>query len=221
MASIINRGCKESVIDALCLIIVLHDSYIPVIYRMLNNRYQLLFLSLLVLFAFKANALQSKQSVSKAYFAGGCFWGVEYFFEKQEGVLDVISGYMGGDSEYPTYREVSYTHTNHVELVEVQYDDSKIDYETLARLFFETHDPTQIGGQGANIGDQYSSVIFYSNALEKEISEKLIKLLEAKGLEVTTELRTVMPFWRAEEHHQDYYSNNGGTPYCHGYVKRF
>ncbi|MEA3304013.1 MAG: peptide-methionine (S)-S-oxide reductase MsrA [Pseudomonadota bacterium] len=175
----------------------------------------------MIVFATKGNAVSPQQSISKAYFAGGCFWGVEYFFEKQEGVIDVISGYMGGESENPTYEEISYRHTNHVELVEVQYDHSKVDYETLARLFFEIHDPTQIGGQGPDIGDQYSSVIFYSNESEKKTSEKLIKLLEAKGLEIATELKTVMPFWKAEEHHQNYYSSNGGVPYCHGYVKRF
>ena len=188
------------------------------------NRFTLILLSLLSLclvFTPKVNAMESKQPVSKAYFAGGCFWGVEYFFEKQKGVIDVISGYMGGESENPTYKEVSYTHTNHVELVEVQYNAGEVDYETLARLFFETHDPTQIGGQGPDVGDQYSSVIFYSNKSEKEISEKLIKLLEAKGFEIATELKAVMPFWRAEEYHQDYYSRKGGTPYCHGYVKRF
>lgn len=188
---------------------------------MLKNRFLHISFSLVFAFTAETVAMESKQSIFKAYFAGGCFWGVEYFFERQEGVIDVISGYMGGESENPTYEEISYRHTNHVEVVEVQYDDSKVDYETLARLFFETHDPTEIGGQGPDIGDQYSSVIFYSNESEKEISEKLIKLLEANGLNIATELKTVMPFWRAEEHHQDYYSRKGGTPYCHGYVKRF
>jgi peptide methionine sulfoxide reductase msrA/msrB len=178
-------------------------------------------LGLLLLFTTGIHAKESERPISKAYFAGGCFWGVEYFFERQDGVVDVISGYMGGESEYPTYMEVSYTHTNHVELVEVQYDHSKVDYETLARLFFETHDPTQTGGQGPDVGDQYSSVIFYSNESEKEISEKLIKLLEVKGFEIATQLRSVMPFWEAEEDHQDYYSRKGGTPYCHGYTERF
>ena len=188
---------------------------------MLINRFTLILLGLFLVFTTGVNAIEAKQSIAKAYFAGGCFWGVEYSFEKQEGVIDVISGYMGGESENPTYEEVSYRHTNHVEVVEVRYDASEVDYETLARLFFETHDPTQIGGQGPDIGDQYSSVIFYSNESEKETAEKLIKLLEAKGLEIATELRTVMPFWRAEDHHQDYYSRKGGTPYCHDHVKRF
>ncbi len=188
---------------------------------MAKYKFLLIFLSVLLILATRINAMESKQSISKAYFAGGCFWGVEYFFEKQEGVIDVISGYMGGESENPTYEEVSYRHTNHVEAVEVQYDDSIVNYETLTRLFFETHDPTQIGGQRPDIGDQYSSVIFYSNESEKKISEKLIQLLQAKGLEIATELKTMMPFWRAEEYHQDYYSRKGGTPYCHGYEKRF
>ena len=188
---------------------------------MVKSRFILILLSLLLVSATIINVVEPKRSIAKAYFAGGCFWGVEYFFEKQEGVIDVISGYMGGESENPTYEEVSYRHTNHVEVVEVRYDASEVDYETLARLFFEMHDPTQIGGQGPDIGDQYSSVIFYSNESEKETAEKLIKLLEAKGLEIATELRTVMPFWRAEDHHQDYYSRKGGTPYCQDHVKRF
>jgi peptide methionine sulfoxide reductase msrA/msrB len=188
---------------------------------MITNRIIPILLNLLLIFSAIPDAIGLNQSISKAYFAGGCFWGVEYFFEKQEGVTDAIAGYMGGESKNPTYEEVSYKHTNHVEVVEVQYDDSKVDFETLARLFFEIHDPTQIGGQGPDIGDQYSSVIFYSNEFEKEISEKLIKLLEAKGFKIATELKAVMPFWRAEEYHQDYYSKKGGTPYCHDSVKRF
>jgi len=160
-------------------------------------------------------------SPARAYFAGGCFWGIEFFFEKQTGVSDVISGYMGGQLENPTYYDVSYTHTSHVELVEVQYDPAQVSYETLARLFFEIHDPTQIGGQGPDVGDQYASMIFYSNQHEKGIAEKLIGLLAGSGFEVSTVLQAKATFWRAEENHQNYYVRKGGVPYCHGYVQRF
>lgn len=188
---------------------------------MLKNRFLHIPFSLVFAFTAEAGAMEAKHSISTAYFAGGCFWGVEYFFEKQTGVIEVIPGYMGGKKEYPTYREVNYRHSNYVQLVEVRYDAGKVDYETLARLFFEIHDPSQTGGQGPDTGDQYSSVIFYGNDAEKDTAEKLIQLLQAKGLEIATQLKAVMPFWRAEDRHQDYYSKNGGTPYCHGYIKRF
>jgi peptide methionine sulfoxide reductase msrA/msrB len=159
--------------------------------------------------------------LAKAYFAGGCFWGVEFFFEKQSGVSAVISGYMGGELQHPSYYDVSYTHTNHVELVEVQYEPSQVGYETLARLFFEIHDPTQVGAQGPDVGDQYSSMVFYGNLDEKRIAERLIELLRDNGYEVVTVVQAKDAFWRAEEDHQDYYSRKGGVPYCHGYTKRF
>ena len=176
------------------------------------------------------NGLQDEQvgrgdvvenSPAKAYFAGGCFWGVEFFFEKQAGVSAVVSGYMGGQLENPSYYDVSYTHSGYVEVVEVQYDPGQVSYETLARLFFEIHDPTQIGAQGPDVGDQYASMIFYRNTHEKKIAEKLIGLLGENGFEVATVLQPKDTFWRAEENHQDYYSRKGGTPYCHGYTKRF
>lgn len=161
------------------------------------------------------------QAFKKAYFAGGCFWGVEYYLEKQEGVTEVVSGYMGGTTKNPSYREVSYLNTGHVETVEVTYDPTKVSYETLAKLFFEIHDPTQKNGQGPDIGAQYLSVIFYNDATEKKILKRLIKALEANGYKVATTLRDVVPFYKAEGYHQDYYERKGKQPYCHGYVKRF
>jgi peptide methionine sulfoxide reductase msrA/msrB len=96
-----------------------------------------------------------------------------------------------------------------------------VGFETLARLFFEIHNPTQIGGQGPDIGDQYSSVIFYNNQSEKDISDKLIHQLKEKGYDVVTILQAAEKFWKAEEYHQNYYVKKGGTPYCHSYIKRF
>jgi peptide methionine sulfoxide reductase msrA/msrB len=157
----------------------------------------------------------------KAYFAGGCFWGVEYYFEKEPGVIEARSGYMGGKTENPSYEEVSYMHTGHVETVEVEYDPSKTSFEKLARLFFEIHDPTQKDGQGPDIGKQYRSVVFYNDEEEKTVTEKLIELLRSKGYDVATQVRKVEPFWEAEEYHQDYYEKHHKMPYCHGYTKRF
>jgi peptide methionine sulfoxide reductase msrA/msrB len=108
-----------------------------------------------------------------------------------------------------------------VEAVEVVYDPSIISYETLARAFFETHDPTQVGGQGPDLGDQYRSVIFYNDEDQKEIAERLIAELESKGMDISTDIRPVARFWKAEELHQAYYDKTGGAPYCHFYRKLF
>lgn len=154
-------------------------------------------------------------------FAGGCFWGVEYFLQKSEGVISVVSGYTGGHKENPSYEEVCSGTTGHFEAVEVTYDPSLTSFETLARLFFEIHDPTQYDHQGPDFGEQYRSVVFYNNEEERQITLKLIGILKAKGYRVVTEVRPAARFWKAENYHQDYYSNKGTTPYCHGYTKRF
>jgi peptide methionine sulfoxide reductase msrA/msrB len=165
--------------------------------------------------------LKSSCDEQRAYFAGGCFWGVEYYFDKLDGVLRAESGYMGGDQENPSYEEVCGKDTGHAETVEVVYDPKRVDYETLARLFFEIHDPTQVDRQGPDRGPQYRSVLFYQSDEELAVAKRLVAELEAKGFEVATSLEPAATFWRAEGYHQDYYERKGGTPYCHGYVKRF
>jgi len=156
-----------------------------------------------------------------AYFAGGCFWGVEYFFQKAEGVVSTRSGYMGGRTESPTYHDVCSGTTGHAETVEVVFDPSRTSFEKLARLFFETHDPTQVNRQGPDIGDQYRSAIFYVSDEQKQTARKLIDLLEARGFHVATQLSEAGPFWVAEDYHQDYYLSNGKRPYCHSHTTRF
>jgi len=156
-----------------------------------------------------------------AIFAGGCFWGVEYLFEKEEGVLNAVSGYTGGHKENPTYREVCSHTTGHIEAVKVSYDPGKTDYETLARFFFEIHDPTQVDRQGPDIGEQYRSVVFYENDAQKHVAQKLIDILKDKGYDVATRLEPATKFWVAEDYHQDYYEHKGTLPYCHAYTKRF
>ena len=156
-----------------------------------------------------------------AVFGSGCFWGTEYFFQRHPGVLKVESGYSGGQVENPTYEQVCTGRTGHAEVVRVIYDPSKTDYDSLARLFFETHDPTQLNRQGPDIGTQYRSVIFYHNEDQRQTAEKLIGLLQVKDLDVVTEVSPRAPFWRAEAYHQNYYNRTGGVPYCHAYVKRF
>jgi len=156
-----------------------------------------------------------------ALFAGGCFWGVEYFLQKEPGVVAVVSGYTGGSVKNPSYREVSNGNTGHAETVKVTYDLKKTTYEKLLTLFLEIHDPTQVGRQGPDIGDQYRSEIFYKNAEQKKVADKLLGVLKSKGLKVATQVTKAAEFYPAEEYHQDYYFRNGKVPYCHAYTKRF
>ncbi|MBF0228987.1 MAG: bifunctional methionine sulfoxide reductase B/A protein [Desulfamplus sp.] len=159
--------------------------------------------------------------IAKAYFAGGCFWGVEYLFGQKEGIISAVSGYMGGSKENPSYQDVSYGKTGHLEVVEVAYDVDKVSYEELAKFFFEIHDPTQDNGQGPDIGEQYLSAIFFNNEDEKMTANKLINILKNMGYDVVTKLRPTSIFWKAEEYHQDYYDKKNKQPYCHVYKKKF
>jgi peptide methionine sulfoxide reductase msrA/msrB len=161
------------------------------------------------------------EKTERAIFASGCFWGVEYHFKKKKGVLLTSVGYTGGHKQNPTYKEVCYTDTGHAEAIEVVYDPSKVSYEELAKLFFETHDPTQVNRQGPDVGTQYRSEIFYTGDKQKETAKKLIAALEAKGLNVATRLTKASTFWHGEDYHQDYYEKKNGAPYCHIYTKRF
>jgi len=169
--------------------------------------------------------MQNTKNVSSdremATFAGGCFWGVEYFMEQKEGVISVVSGYIGGNKDNPTYREVCSGTTGHAEAVEIVFDPSKVTFEELTRLFFEIHDPTHINHQGPDMGEQYRSEIFYINEDQKKIVENLISLLKSKGYKVATKVTKATTFWPAEDYHQDYYEHKGTLPYCHGYTKRF
>jgi peptide methionine sulfoxide reductase msrA/msrB len=160
-------------------------------------------------------------SFKKAYFAGGCFWGIEHLMQQKDGVLDVKSGYMGGEPDNPTYEEICTKNTGHLEAIEVSYDPQYIDYKSLTKLFFELHDPTQKDGQGPDLGSQYLSAIFYQDQNEKEVSQVLMAILEKKGMDVATQLLEKNVFWPAEEYHQNYYQKNGQQPYCHQYKKLF
>ena len=163
----------------------------------------------------------AKKKNDTAIFAGGCFWGVEYYMQKEPGVISTDVGYIGGHTPNPTYEDVCSHTTGYAEAVRIVYDPSKTTYEKLARLFFEIHDPTQMDHQGPDYGDQYRSEIFYLNGDQKKTAEKLIGILKDKGYDVVTQLAPATKFYMAENYHQDYYERNGHTPYCHGYVKRF
>jgi len=158
---------------------------------------------------------------SKAYFASGCFWGTQYYFQKQHGVTKTTVGYSGGDVKNPKYEEVCNGKTGHVETVEVVFNPRIVSFEQLAKIFFETHDPTQKGGQGPDIGDQYRSVVFYLDEEQRKIAYELVLQLKNKGLDIATSIEQFKNFYPAEDYHQKYYKKTGGNPYCHRYVKRF
>lgn len=153
----------------------------------------------------------------KAVFAGGCFWGVEAVFEHVKGVIDVRSGYAGGDKETANYETVSTGRTKHAESVEIRFDPSKITYEQLLFIFFSVaHDPTELNRQGPDVGTQYRSAIFYTNAKQKKAAEDFIAAIEkskAFDKKVVTEVVPLPEFYPAESYHQDYLKNHTDEPY--------
>ncbi len=157
----------------------------------------------------------------RALFASGCFWGTEYHFQRVPGVISTTVGFTGGHVENPTYKQVRTGRTGHAETTEVLYDPSKVTYEQLARLFFETHDFTQLNRQGPDIGPQYRSAIFYLDGEQKQVAERLVRQLRRKGYKVKTEITPAGRFWPAEDYHQDYHNKKGDTPYCHLYRRIF
>ena len=165
--------------------------------------------------------IESYNRTETAYFASGCFWGTEYHLQQIPGVLSTTVGYTGGTVKNPDYKEVSTGRTGHAETVKVVFDPSKVTYRTIAKMYFETHDPTQVDRQGPDIGTQYRSEIFYMNKNQRKVAEELVGILEGKGLDVATGITPASEFYEAENYHQDYYKHNGSTPYCHIYTRRF
>ncbi|MCF0199658.1 MAG: peptide-methionine (S)-S-oxide reductase MsrA [Bacteroidaceae bacterium] len=154
-------------------------------------------------------------SCAVAYFACGCFWGVQHLFSRLDGVRATYVGYTGGRTPHPTYLQVRSHLTDHAEAVAVEYDPAATDYRALCRFFFEIHDPAQTDGQGEDIGEQYRSIIFYADAEQQAIAQEVADDLRRRGHEVNTLLRPATDFWVAEALHQDYYDHTGGAPYCH------
>lgn len=163
----------------------------------------------------------TKEGYERAFFAGGCFWGVEHFLKEISGVISTRVGYMGGHVANATYEEVCTGKTDHAEVVEVVFDPDRTSYETVLKEFLEIHDPTQKMRQGPDVGSQYRSAIFYLNENQQRKGEEVLSFLKKRGLQVATELLPARPFYEAEEYHQHYYRKTGGSPYCHTRVKRF
>ena len=157
-----------------------------------------------------------KDGLKTAYFASGCFWCVEAVFQSVKGVKDAVSGYSGGIEENPTYKQVSAGNSSHAEAVKVIYDPAQVDFETLVKVFFGSHDPTTPNRQGPDRGPQYRSIAFYGNVKEKKIIEDYIDQLEENknfSAPIVTELTAFDKFWEAEEYHQEYESKHPENPY--------
>lgn len=161
------------------------------------------------------------EKLETAVFAGGCFWGVEYLMKDFPGIVSIEPGYTGGYQPHPTYEEVCSGLTGHAEAVRIVFNPEKVSYQTLAKGFFEIHDPTQLGGQGPDLGAQYRSEIFYTTPDQKQVAEQLVEELRQKGVPVVTRITRAGEFWPAEAYHRRYYERSGKRPYCHRRVKRF
>jgi peptide-methionine (S)-S-oxide reductase len=152
-----------------------------------------------------------------AIFGGGCFWCIEAVFNRLRGVKEAVSGYMGGQVDKPTYRQVCNGDTGHVEVVQVKFDASEIRFRDLLEVFFAVHDPTTMNRQGNDVGEQYRSVIFYTSAeQEREAEETIAVLNEAKAFPepIVTAVEPAATFFPAEGYHQEYFDNNRSQPYC-------
>ncbi|WP_442590071.1 peptide-methionine (S)-S-oxide reductase MsrA [Pedobacter sp. AW31-3R] len=170
----------------------------------------------LVLLSVTSATAQSKK-IQKATFGMGCFWCSEALFDRLDGVVSVKSGYEGGKIANPSYEDVCTGTTGHAEVVEVSYEPSKISYDELLEVFWKSHDATTLNRQGADVGTQYRSVIFYSNAEQKALAEQYkaeLNKTNAFGKPVVTEITKASPFYVAESYHQDYFNKNSNQPYC-------
>ena len=159
--------------------------------------------------------------LATATFAGGCFWCTEAVYSEIKGVTSVTSGYLGGAVPNPTYKDICTGLTGHAEAVEVEFDPAVVPYEKLLEVFFATHDPTTKNRQGADVGTQYRSGIFYHDDEQQRIATEVIKRLDAAGAfpgKIVTEVTTATTFYPAEDYHQDYFANNPGQGYCRAVV---
>ncbi|MCU0430353.1 MAG: peptide-methionine (S)-S-oxide reductase MsrA [Cytophagaceae bacterium] len=165
----------------------------------------------------------STSTLDTATFGAGCFWCVEAVFQQVKGVKKVVSGYTGGAIANPTYKEVCSGKTGHAEVVQIFYDSSLISFENLLEIFFQTHDPTTLNRQGADVGTQYRSVIYYHNEAQKNSAESIKEALQKSGAFSSAIVTEISPysykFYTAEDYHQNYYQLNSSQPYCSFVIK--
>lgn len=161
--------------------------------------------------------METNIATDTATFGTGCFWCTEAVFESLEGVVKATSGYSGGNVSNPTYEQVCSGNTGHAECIQVVFDPQKISYDELLQVFWESHDPTTLNRQGADVGTQYRSVIFYHNQNQKQLAETYKQKLNSEntfGKPVVTEITAAQKFYPAENYHQEYFKLNGHEPYC-------
>jgi len=159
----------------------------------------------------------TKPGLEVATFGNGCFWCTEAVFQNLKGVDKVESGYTGGKVKNPTYKEVCSGLTGHAEVIQIAYDPAQITYDELLEVFWKTHDPTTLNRQGADVGTQYRSAIFYHNDTQKQLAETYKDKLDKAGAfdnPIVTEITPAVTFYKAEDYHQNYYNLNGEAPYC-------
>jgi len=181
------------------------------------------FLILFSLITAMSTAPANAKSASKnefATFGGGCFWCMEAVFQRVPGVVHSVSGYSGGHTSNPTYEDICSHGSGHAEVIQVEFDPAVVSYEKLLEIFFESHDPTTLNRQGADVGDQYRSVIFYQNDGQKKVAEKVKVTAQASQPDpIVTEIVPLKKFWRAEDYHQDYFNQHPGQGYCAVVIK--
>jgi peptide-methionine (S)-S-oxide reductase len=167
--------------------------------------------------AMQQDNISDQSNTEQATFGAGCFWCVEAIFEELKGVKSVVAGYAGGEIKDPTYQQVSSGTTKHAEVTRIVYDPSVVTYQQLLEVFWHTHNPTTKNRQGADVGPQYRSVIFYHNEEQKQIAQKSMEETDASDLwsdPIVTEIEPIKNYSKAENYHQNYYENNPNAGYC-------
>lgn len=177
----------------------------------------LILLVIFQIYSIQTYAMNSSEKMDTITLGAGCFWCTEAVFQQIKGVVSVTSGYSGGKISNPTYREVSSGLTGHAEVIQLVYDKSVISLEDILKVFFRTHNPTTLNRQGADVGTQYRSAIFYHTDAQRKIAEKVKQNLNEAAIwedSIVTEITPFKAFYKAEEYHQNYYNNNPNQGYC-------
>ncbi len=163
---------------------------------------------------------KESRQLEKATLGAGCFWCVEAVFQRIDGVASVLPGYSGGQKENPTYKEVTTGKTGHAEVAQITFDPAKVGYERILDIFWQAHDPTTLNRQGADVGTQYRSVIFYHDEKQKAAAEKSKKEAQKDFNDpIVTEIQPLTKFYEAEDYHKNYYNDNKFQPYCQFVIK--